>query len=96
MPMWIWGIVICVLILLRLAVVAAKNRRTGGPPKVRPSYPHRPEVEDRLPNGSITTHSYAAQHPDQFAHWAQGPDNVFGEKIDPTDWEAWRASYYGQ
>lgn len=89
-------LVILVLIFFRLAMVAGKNQRTGGCCKARPSYPHQPEVESFLSGGFITTHGYAAQHPDQFAHWAQGPDNVFGEKIDPTDWEAWRASYYGQ
>ena len=89
-------LVICVLILLRLMMVVTKNQRTGGPPKIQPSYPHRPDVETRLPGGRITTHGYAARHPAQFQHWAKGPNNVYGENIDPADWENWRINYYGE
>ena len=60
-----------------------------------PSYPYRPDVEFRLPDGRITTKGYAASHPSEFAHWRQGPENVYGEYIDRKDWEDWRANYYG-
>lgn len=58
-------------------------------------YPYRPDVEVRLPNGRITTRGYAARNPEQFAHWAHGPENVYGEYIDRQDWEEWRSNYYG-
>lgn len=59
------------------------------------SYPYRPDVEFRLPNGRITTNGYAARYPAQFVHWARGPENVYGENIDRHDWEEWRINYYG-
>lgn len=62
---------------------------------LKKSYPYRPEVEKRLPNGKITTSGYAARHPHEFAHWRSGPYNVMGESIDPLDWEKWRENYYG-
>ena len=62
---------------------------------VQHRYPYRPGVEFRLPNGRITTNGYAASHPGEFAHWANGPENVYGENIDRSDWENWRVNYYG-
>lgn len=68
---------------------------SSGSEPLKKSYPYRPEVEKRLPNGKITTSGYAARHPHEFAHWRSGPYNVMGESIDPLDWEKWRENYYG-
>ena len=62
---------------------------------ISPSYPYRPGIEYRLPDGRITTKGYAASHPSEFTHWCHGPENVYGECIDRNDWEDWRANYYG-
>lgn len=59
-------------------------------------YPLLPDIETVLDNDTITSSGYAARYPGQFKHWKNGPDNVFGEKIDPEDWELWRASYYDE
>lgn len=66
-------------------------------PKCRKSraakYPYRPDVEMRLPDGRLTTFGYAAAHPTEFRHWGKGPDNIYGESIDKTDWQEWKSNY---
>lgn len=76
--------------LVRL--LSACFNSAGDTPRQR--YPYRPDVEQRLPDGSITTHGYAAAHPTEFRHWEHGP-SVLGERIDRTDWENWRINYFG-
>jgi len=56
-------------------------------------YPFRRSVEVRQKNGRLTTYGFAANHPSLFHHWASGSENVFGEKIDKEDWNAWKANY---
>lgn len=59
----------------------------------RGGYPHRPEIERRTAEGCLTTDGYAAAHPEEFLHWANGPD-VAEERIDRADWEAWNRAYF--
>lgn len=56
-------------------------------------YPYRPDVEMRLPDGRLTTLGYAAEHPKEFRHWGNGPDNIYGENIDKYDWQEWKINY---
>jgi hypothetical protein len=91
------GLIILVLII-GLSVVFHGGKKTKGSGAAgggKNTYPYRRDVERRLPDGSITTRGYAAVHPGEFAHWQFGPENVFGETIDRTDWENWRINYYG-
>lgn len=90
--------------VLLIAILCVAQSKGGRQKKDRPAtdnesapkgYPYRPNVEYRLPNGRITTRGYAAVHPEQFVHWQYGPENVYGENIDRTDWENWRINYYG-
>lgn len=59
------------------------------------SYPYKLNIERRLSNGKITTNGYAAKHPVEFMHWRLGPNDVYGEDIDMTDWQDWYNNYYG-
>ena len=91
--------IIVYLILAGLGIYAlvrllSSFSASGTPPR-RQAYPYRPDVEQRLPDGSITTHGYAAAHPTEFRHWEHGP-TVLGERIDRADWENWRLNYFGQ
>ncbi len=83
----IWLLLLAVALFLLacfLGTVLARVRSAAA----QGGYPHRPDVERRLPDGSLTTDGYAAAHPDEFPHWANGPQ-VLEERIDRADWEAW-------
>lgn len=86
-----------VVIIWLLVKSFRRNSDNSAPTQssVKTTYPYRYDVEGRLPNGRITTQGYAARHPAEFAHWARGPENVYGENIDRHDWEEWRINYYG-
>lgn len=90
-----WIFLFLVGILVLFFHVSGKSEKTPPTPPENPGYPYRPDVEERLSNGCITTNGYAAVHPAQFRHWEYGPENVLGENIDRTDWENWRVNYYG-
>ena len=79
-------------LLIRFLLNVDRARKTK-PPEPQ-QYPFRPDVEERLPNGKLTTHGYAAANPGEFQHW-EGGWNCLGEVIDETDWEDWYVNYYG-
>lgn len=85
------------VILFVVILLIARNIKNSnqGNTSARQKYPFRPGIEVRLSNGRITTRGYAAVHPAEFPHWAYGPEGVYGENIDRTDWENWRVNYYG-
>lgn len=85
-------IILFIVILMIAGGIAGNKQSTTGSSK---AYPYRPGVEFRLSDGRITTRGYAAAHPAEFPHWAYGPEGVYGENIDRTDWENWRVNYYG-
>lgn len=85
--------VVCVWLLIRSFRTRSDTSDSGSCSPAE--YPYRPDVESRLPDGSITTNGYAARHPQEFEHWMRGPCDVYGENIDPRDWEDWRVNYYG-
>jgi|GEM_PF-371723 len=92
------SVIFAVLVLVLIAVSLFRPRKKkNSPPKSGPTsgYPYRPGIEFRLPDGRLTTRGYAAVHPGEFRHWEQGPEGVYGENIDRTDWENWRINYYG-
>ena len=76
----IWLLLLAVALFLLacfLGTVLARVRSAAA----QGGYPHRPD-------GALTTDGYAAAHPDEFPHWANGPQ-VLEERIDRADWEAW-------
>lgn len=89
------GVLPLILLIVR-SFRAGSGGNTSGSVTKKKGYPYQPNVEFRLPNGRLTTRGYAASHPEKFSHWMYGPDNVYGENIDPTDWEDWRINYYGE
>ena len=90
----VWAIVGAVAFFLAgfLALTVAAHvreaARQGG-------YPHRPDVERRTERGDLTTDGYAAEHPEEFPHWANGR-YVAEERIDRDDWEAWNRAWSGR
>lgn len=87
---------LAILAVLLYFMLRKKAPAAAAPQSTPPRrYPYRPDVERRLPDGSITTDGYASQHPAEFVHWGCGPANVMGERIDRTDWENWRVNYWG-
>ena len=93
----IWLFVLVTSVALFVKLERNKRKADGGKPNEGSrSYPYRPGIEFRLPNGRITTRGYAARHPAEFPHWRFGPNNVHGENIDLRDWEDWRLNYYGE
>ena len=95
------GYLFLVLAIFLIVVNVVNVRKSGGQkknagkPQEKRGYPYQPNVECRLPDGRITTHGYAAVHPELFAHWQFGPEGVYVENIDRDDWENWRITYYG-
>lgn len=83
-----------ILAVILLACIPHGRGKKSAPPR-KTTYPYRPGIEFRLPDGRITTRGYAAVHPGEFLHWQFGPENVYGENIDRDDWENWRINYYG-